>query len=70
MSLISKLKGDKVVWFVVLALSFFSFLPIFSASSNFGINFIFSNFHNFNNSFFNLCFFSNFFTIYLYCDLT
>ena len=43
MSLISKLKGDKVVWFVVLALSFFSFLPIFSASSNFGINFIFSN---------------------------
>ena len=43
MSLMSKLKGDKVVWFVVLALSFFSFLPIFSASSNFGINFIFSN---------------------------
>ena len=43
MSLISKLKGDKVVWFVVLTLSFFSFLPIFSASSNFGINFIFSN---------------------------
>ena len=43
MSLISKLKGDKVVWFVVLALSLFSFLPIFSASSNFGINFIFSN---------------------------
>ena len=43
MSLISKLKGDKVVWFVVLSLSFFSFLPIFSASSNFGINFIFSN---------------------------
>ena len=24
MSLISKLKGDKVVWYVVLALSFFS----------------------------------------------
>ena len=43
MSLISKLKGDKVVWYVVLALSFFSFLPIFSASSNFGTNFIFSN---------------------------
>ena len=43
MTLISKLKGDKVVWYVVLALSLFSFLPIFSASSNFGINFIFSN---------------------------
>ena len=43
MSLISNLKGDKVVWYVVLALSFFSFLPIFSASSNFGTNFIFSN---------------------------
>jgi cell division protein FtsW len=37
------LKGDKVVWYVVLALSIFSFLPVFSASSNFGSTLIFSN---------------------------
>ena len=27
MNIISNLKGDKVVWYVVLALSIFSFLP-------------------------------------------
>ena len=43
MSIISSLKGDKVVWYVVLALSIFSFLPVFSASSNFGSTLIFSN---------------------------
>ena len=43
MNIISKLKGDKVVWYVVLALSIFSFLPVFSASSNFGSTLIFSN---------------------------
>lgn len=43
MSIISNLKGDKVVWYVVLALSIFSFLPVFSASSNFGSTLIFSN---------------------------
>lgn len=43
MNTISNLKGDKVVWYVVLALSIFSFLPVFSASSNFGSTLIFSN---------------------------
>lgn len=43
MNIISNLKGDKVVWYVVLALSIFSFLPVFSASSNFGSTLIFSN---------------------------
>ena len=41
MNIISNLKGDKVVWYVVLALSIFSFLPVFSASSNFGSTLIF-----------------------------
>tara|TARA_B100001173_G_scaffold210955_1_gene182036 strand:- start:433 stop:1599 length:1167 start_codon:yes stop_codon:yes gene_type:complete len=43
MSLISNLKGDKIIWIVVLSLSIFSFLPVYSASSNFGVNLIFSS---------------------------
>ena len=43
MSLINNLKGDKIMWIVVLALSIFSFLPVYSASSNFGVNMIFSS---------------------------
>ena len=43
MSLISSLKGDKIIWIVVLSLSIFSFLPVYSASSNFGVNLIFSS---------------------------
>ena len=43
MSLISSLKGDKIIWIVVLSLSIFSFLPVYSGSSNFGVNLIFSS---------------------------
>lgn len=43
MSLTNSLKGDKIIWIVVLALSIFSFLPVYSASSNFGVNMIFSS---------------------------
>ena len=43
MSLISSLKGDKIIWIVVLSLSIFSFLPVYSASSNFGVSLIFSS---------------------------
>ncbi len=43
MSLINSLKGDKIIWIVVLALSIFSFLPVYSASSNFGVNMVFSS---------------------------
>ena len=43
MSLISSLKGDKIIWIIVLSLSIFSFLPVYSASSNFGVNLIFSS---------------------------
>ncbi len=35
--------GDKVIWIIVIALAIFSFLPVYSASSNFGANLIFSN---------------------------
>ena len=43
MSLIGSLKGDKIIWIVVLSLSIFSFLPVYSSSSNFGVNLIFSS---------------------------
>ena len=43
MSLIGSLKGDKIIWIVVLSLSIFSFLPVYSASSNFGVNLVFSS---------------------------
>ena len=43
MSLIGSLRGDKIIWIVVLSLSIFSFLPVYSASSNFGVNLIFSS---------------------------
>ena len=43
MSTIKKIGGDKAIWIVVIALAIFSFLPVYSASSNFGANLIFSN---------------------------
>ena len=43
MSTVKKIGGDKAIWIVVIALAIFSFLPVYSASSNFGANFIFSN---------------------------
>ena len=43
MSAVKKIGGDKAIWIVVIALAIFSFLPVYSASSNFGANFIFSN---------------------------
>jgi cell division protein FtsW len=38
-----KIKGDKIIWSIVLLLAIFSFLPVYSASSNFGNGFILSN---------------------------
>ena len=43
MSIFKNIRGDKVIWIVVIALAIFSFLPVYSASSNFGANLIFSN---------------------------
>ena len=43
MSILKNIRGDKAIWIVVIALAIFSFLPVFSASSNFGANLIFSN---------------------------
>ena len=43
MSILKNIRGDKAIWIVVIALAIFSFLPVFSASSNFGVNLIFSN---------------------------
>ena len=37
--------GDKVIWIIVIALAIFSFLPVYSASSNFGANLIFFKYH-------------------------
>ena len=39
----NKIKGDKIIWIVVSLLAVFSFLPIYSASSNFGNDLILSN---------------------------
>lgn len=43
MSILKNIRGDKAIWIVVIALAIFSFLPVYSASSNFGTNLIFSN---------------------------
>ena len=43
MSILKNIRGDKAIWIVVVALAIFSFLPVFSASSNLGTNLIFSN---------------------------
>ena len=40
---LDKIKGDKIIWTIVFLLAIFSFLPVYSASSNFGNDFIFSN---------------------------
>jgi len=40
---LDKIKGDKIIWTIVSLLAIFSFLPVYSASSNFGNGFIFSN---------------------------
>ena len=47
MSAVKKIGGDKAIWIVVIALAIFSFLPVYSASSNFGANLIFSNIKQF-----------------------
>ena len=41
--LIKKIRGDKIIWSIVLLLAVFSFLPVYSASSNFGNSFVLSN---------------------------
>ena len=41
--LLKKIRGDKIIWSIVLLLAIFSFLPVYSASSNFGNSFILSN---------------------------
>ena len=41
--ILNKIKGDKIIWTIVSLLAIFSFLPVYSASSNFGNDFIFSN---------------------------
>ena len=41
--LLNKIKGDKIIWTIVSLLAIFSFLPVYSASSNFGNDLIFSN---------------------------
>ncbi len=43
MSILKNIRGDKAIWIVVITLAIFSFLPVYSASSNFGANLIFSN---------------------------
>ncbi len=43
MNILKNIRGDKAIWIVVIALAIFSFLPVYSASSNFGANLIFSN---------------------------
>ena len=43
MSMLKNIRGDKAIWIVVIAIAIFSFLPVYSASSNFGANLIFSN---------------------------
>jgi cell division protein FtsW len=37
------INGDKIIWSIVLLLAIFSFLPVYSAISNFGNSFILSN---------------------------
>lgn len=41
--IVEKIKGDKIIWTIVSLLAVFSFLPVYSASSNFGNDLIFSN---------------------------
>jgi len=40
---LQKIKGDRIIWTIVSILAIFSFLPVYSASSNFGNDLIFSN---------------------------
>ena len=42
-SILDKIRGDKIIWTIVSLLALFSFLPVYSASSNFGNDFILSN---------------------------
>ena len=42
-SILDKIQGDKIIWTIVSFLALFSFLPVYSASSNFGNDFILSN---------------------------
>ena len=41
--ILEKIKGDKIIWTIVSLLAIFSFLPVYSASSNFGNDLILSN---------------------------
>ena len=41
--IVEKIKGDKIIWTIVSLLAVFSFLPVYSASSNFGNDLILSN---------------------------
>ena len=41
--LIEKIRGDKIIWSIVILLAVFSFLPVYSTSSNFGNSFVLSN---------------------------
>ena len=41
--IVEKIKGDKIIWTIVSLLAIFSFLPVYSASSNFGNDLILSN---------------------------
>ena len=41
--ILDKIHGDKIIWTIVSLLALFSFLPVYSASSNFGNDFILSN---------------------------
>ena len=40
---LEKIRGDKIIWSIVIFLAVFSFLPVYSASSNFGNSFVVSN---------------------------
>ena len=42
-SILDKIHGDKIIWTIVSLLALFSFLPVYSTSSNFGNDFILSN---------------------------
>lgn len=39
---LEKIRGDKIIWSIVIFLAVFSFLPVYSASSNFGNSFVVS----------------------------
>ena len=42
-ALFDNIKGDRIIWAIAALLAIFSFLPVYSASSNFGNSFVLSN---------------------------